>query len=374
FFYLPFGEVAVHQHANNDGYSNPYKFSSSEFDDATGLILMGARYYDPMFSLWMSADPMSVFRSRLTPYNYVANNPVMFVDPSGLLESSINTGDGDPCELPEVVVTAKGPKRQIKGLIMPHIEVKDQPIQRNESSGGIYVDPNGRILGKRKEPGIWVLKNVVTPQQFHQLEINTMRNPGSPSELYSAMPFGENIRMNHNIDVGQFVLDQWVRQGGDPKERIEQVIAIVYDRVNNEISLKMLPTLDASPVHVNIEGVESNIVTYPDGRRVSIQKLKSENNMIVLGYAHLHENGSEASTPGTTVDGHMSDQENADLGNVPVIAVRLERADSRNRPATLMNQPYSIAVPGGQNLENLPTGGGLVPYLVNSFISRQNKP
>ncbi|TNE27919.1 MAG: hypothetical protein EP346_10670, partial [Bacteroidetes bacterium] len=72
FFYLPFGEVAVHQHANNDGYSNPYQFSSSEFDDATGLILMGARYYDPMFSLWMSADPMSAYRSWLTPYNYVA--------------------------------------------------------------------------------------------------------------------------------------------------------------------------------------------------------------------------------------------------------------------------------------------------------------
>ncbi|GGH68345.1 SpvB/TcaC N-terminal domain-containing protein [Phaeocystidibacter marisrubri] len=100
FFYLPFGEVAVHQHANNDGYSNPYQFSSSEFDDATGLILMGARYYDPMFSLWMSADPLSSFRSWLTPYNYVANNPVMFVDPSGLLESSIKTGDENPGDFP----------------------------------------------------------------------------------------------------------------------------------------------------------------------------------------------------------------------------------------------------------------------------------
>ncbi len=96
YFYMPFGEVAVAQHANNDGYSNPYRFASAEHDPETGFVLMGARYYDPKASIWISADPLSHMRDWLTPYNYVRNNPIMFSDPSGLLDKRTMTGPGDP--------------------------------------------------------------------------------------------------------------------------------------------------------------------------------------------------------------------------------------------------------------------------------------
>ena len=40
---------------------------------------------------WLSVDPLHAFRSWVTPYNYVQNNPVNLVDPSGMIDT-----DPDP--------------------------------------------------------------------------------------------------------------------------------------------------------------------------------------------------------------------------------------------------------------------------------------
>ncbi|TVQ81896.1 MAG: hypothetical protein EA358_00200 [Flavobacteriales bacterium] len=35
---------------------------------------------------WLSVDPMHSERSRLTPYNYVQNNPINLIDPTGMID------------------------------------------------------------------------------------------------------------------------------------------------------------------------------------------------------------------------------------------------------------------------------------------------
>ncbi len=52
----------------------------------TGNYYYGARYYDSKISVWLSVDPMATERSWLTPYNFVQNNPLMRVDPNGMLD------------------------------------------------------------------------------------------------------------------------------------------------------------------------------------------------------------------------------------------------------------------------------------------------
>lgn len=49
----------------------------------------GARIYDPRIVRWMSVDPMARERSWLTPYNFVQNNPLSRVDPTGMLDDDI---------------------------------------------------------------------------------------------------------------------------------------------------------------------------------------------------------------------------------------------------------------------------------------------
>jgi len=97
--YLPFGEVWIEETDPATGYI-PFRFTSKELDEETGLYYHGARYYEPTISRWMSADPAgfalsspmgsdgkpkasySVIESA-NWYAYVSNNPVIYVDPTG---------------------------------------------------------------------------------------------------------------------------------------------------------------------------------------------------------------------------------------------------------------------------------------------------
>ena len=55
--YFPFGEGWV-QEAANTIQRVPYRYTSKEWDEETGLYYYGARYYDPRTSVWQSADPI----------------------------------------------------------------------------------------------------------------------------------------------------------------------------------------------------------------------------------------------------------------------------------------------------------------------------
>lgn len=66
-----------------------YRFTGAELDPATGLYHMGARFYEPLIGRWLSEDPVQDRYSQpvsLNFYAYVANNPLVLVDPTGMKE------------------------------------------------------------------------------------------------------------------------------------------------------------------------------------------------------------------------------------------------------------------------------------------------
>jgi len=52
-------------------------------DWETDNYYYGARYYDPEISVWLSVDPLAGKFPSLSPYAFVANNPINLVDPDG---------------------------------------------------------------------------------------------------------------------------------------------------------------------------------------------------------------------------------------------------------------------------------------------------
>jgi RHS repeat-associated protein len=80
--YVPFGEVFLEE--KNAKWNTPYLFTSKELDRETGLYYFGARYQDPKLGIFISVDPLAEKYKGWSSYAYVLNNPVRFIDPTGM--------------------------------------------------------------------------------------------------------------------------------------------------------------------------------------------------------------------------------------------------------------------------------------------------
>ena len=79
--YLPYGELLVDEHSSSEDLS--YKFNGKQFDEDTGLYYYGARYMNPVTSLWYGVDPECYRNIHLGSYVYCSSNPIVRIDPNG---------------------------------------------------------------------------------------------------------------------------------------------------------------------------------------------------------------------------------------------------------------------------------------------------
>ena len=79
--YLPYGELLVDEHSSSEDL--PYKFNGKQFDEETGLYYYGARYMNPITSLWYGVDPLAEKYVNIGSYIYCHSSPIMLIDPTG---------------------------------------------------------------------------------------------------------------------------------------------------------------------------------------------------------------------------------------------------------------------------------------------------
>ncbi|HLA82761.1 MAG TPA: RHS repeat-associated core domain-containing protein, partial [Thermoleophilia bacterium] len=80
--YDPFGGLR----SASGSWPNDFRFTGQQFDQATGLYYLRARYYDPATGRFISRDAFpgyAINPASLHPYSYAENNPTNWVDPSG---------------------------------------------------------------------------------------------------------------------------------------------------------------------------------------------------------------------------------------------------------------------------------------------------
>ena len=90
--YYPFGGVFA-----STGNAQPYKYNGKEYDSKKGLNWYdyGARHYDAVLGRFTTVDPLSEKYYLLSPYTYCGNNPILFIDKSGM-----DFGPGDLFKTP----------------------------------------------------------------------------------------------------------------------------------------------------------------------------------------------------------------------------------------------------------------------------------
>ncbi len=90
FKYDAYGIITKHKQSKQT--LNPYGYTGREFElsiaNDTGIVhdlyYYRARYYDPMQARFISQDPIEFLAGDTNFYRYVGNDPLNFVDPSGL--------------------------------------------------------------------------------------------------------------------------------------------------------------------------------------------------------------------------------------------------------------------------------------------------
>jgi RHS repeat-associated protein len=167
-------------------YSSRYRFTGKELDPLSGLYDFGARYYDPRLSVWFGVDPLADEYPDWNPFAYTMNNPIRFIDPTGM---ETEPADGDPIktvQLEEVVVTAKRIPKPNPDRITP--EVKSD---------------NTRV-------------NLVLPVNNPQKEVQPQTTIGVPSQE----KLNNAIAINNAEILKTFVADPQKIREGDPLEMI----------------------------------------------------------------------------------------------------------------------------------------------------------
>lgn len=90
YIYEPFGNMIT---SKGNG-ENHYTFTGKERDSESNLFYFGARYYNPILGRFISKDivePNYEDPQSLNRYVYAMNNPIKFIDPTGLYSQLIQT-------------------------------------------------------------------------------------------------------------------------------------------------------------------------------------------------------------------------------------------------------------------------------------------
>jgi RHS repeat-associated protein len=82
--YSPYGDSA-----STGTATTPLQYTSRENDGATGLYYYRARYYSPQLGRFISEDPIGL-GGGTNYYAYTNGNPVSYIDPSGLILTSVD--------------------------------------------------------------------------------------------------------------------------------------------------------------------------------------------------------------------------------------------------------------------------------------------
>ena len=231
----------MHNKATAGQESTPYKFTSKELDEETGLYYYGHRYLDPRLSSWISVDPLlitgeylptgnkeknknlpgmgGVFNSiNLDAYHYAGNNPIKYLDPDGK-ESYLASRDLDTNKTAGlglhsfIAIVTDNPSK--------YGNHADKFIKHQNTTGNF---PN---VGKGKDFYIATLSGIAGG---NGKLIKDVKNEGDNKSIIE-MTKGTNY-LSSDLDLN---LHKLTSEGGQSEFQMEKKMLNIFDSYDNNV-------------------------------------------------------------------------------------------------------------------------------------------
>jgi len=109
--YYPFGmQMNGLCYESGTDFLNKNLYNGKELQDDFGLDWYdyGARFYDAALGRWHVSDPLAEKYAAWSPYNYVMNNPLIFIDPDGQKVKLANNHAGAMTNIAKIAATSLG--------------------------------------------------------------------------------------------------------------------------------------------------------------------------------------------------------------------------------------------------------------------------
>jgi len=169
--YYPFGlEI---QDINASDNLQLYNSKELQTDAKLWWYDYGARFYDPQLGRWHSVDPMAEKHFGFTPYNYVLDNPIRFIDVMGLdtniylfdqANRPADNGTAGTSYTAEVIVEVDGePTDTYRGSSYPNSKSNsDNTTSFNTINEGEHNYDNKYGHKESSQKGLNIFDNVTT--------------------------------------------------------------------------------------------------------------------------------------------------------------------------------------------------------------------
>ncbi|MDR2002767.1 MAG: RHS repeat-associated core domain-containing protein, partial [Prevotella sp.] len=203
--YYPFG---MHFAPGTGGELQPYKYNNKELDQMHGLNMYdySARYYESALGRFTSVDPLAEKYYNISPYAYVMNNPLKYIDPTGgdiVISGALNqdalkqlqagagssitltmTGNGNVCYTKNIEGNLSFNAQKIASMIdNSSIIVNLNTIDGDKTStGNLFI--GGAFMGNQVYTDQDGNKIVVANQEINPKVLGTAdKHTGMPGEL-----------------------------------------------------------------------------------------------------------------------------------------------------------------------------------------------
>ena len=197
--YLPYGELLVDEHSSSEDL--PYKFNGKQFDDETGLYYYGARYMNPVTSLWYGVDNLTEKYVSVGSYTYCNGSPIANIDVMGMFPKGIVVKHVETVVLYQAVGSANTLMR------IPH-----------EVTYYTFRESAAHLLSLVANVPITYVKNARLEEFISQPEGNSITIGGSPNNarILVSPYYLDNSRGGQDYDL-------WFRQFSHEVGHIKQI-------------------------------------------------------------------------------------------------------------------------------------------------------